>query len=256
MHTTLTTVLSLSLSLTLTFTHQTTAVPFSSTPSPSTPRSTSANSQASDISNSIATLIASDASASYDPNTCPPSHGAKQCCTSITSLADDLTSQLGGLVPVISGVSVSSLVGLQCTSMADTEPNENCLDDVMCCSSSGKGENGSAHQAAGTQSLFKSGCISYDEAIQDKKDAIAKSKAQASYLAEGSSPSSSSVVATPTSKAMAALAPAPAPTSMSTSTSTSGGGSEHVHTGVVAINSGFTAGTFSTSTSFSTEYAL
>ncbi|KAL4864196.1 hypothetical protein BDV12DRAFT_16327 [Aspergillus spectabilis] len=146
--------------------------------------------KATSLTHQIATLLAEDALASYDETTCPLSHRSKQCCTSINGLADDLTGQLGNVVPWVSGISVTSLVGLQCTKMADSAPNVDCLDSVMCCAANGgkTSGKGTPDEKVGTQSLFKSGCIPFDKAIADKKEAIEKSKMQASMLAaEGSS---------------------------------------------------------------------
>ncbi|KAL4929655.1 uncharacterized protein BDV17DRAFT_290366 [Aspergillus undulatus] len=154
-----------------------------SPPSPSSPKASAA------LTHKIATLIASDASASLDPSTCPPSHASKQCCTSIGGVADDIVGEngLGGLVPYLSGVEFSSLVGLQCMSMREKEDNGNCLDSVQCCSLNG--ETG-AEIKPGTQSISKSACIPYDEAIEAKKEAIEMSQAQASYLAASRSSTS------------------------------------------------------------------
>ncbi|KAL4994171.1 hypothetical protein BDV10DRAFT_189308 [Aspergillus recurvatus] len=134
---------------------------------------------------SIATLIASSASASLDPTTCPPTHRSRQCCTSVESLTDEAFGEdaIGSVLPWLQDVQVSSLVGFQCRAMGEDEQNIDCLSSVMCCSGSGNVDG----QKPGTQSLFKSECIPYDKAIQDKKEAIEKSKAEASYLAAQSS---------------------------------------------------------------------
>ncbi|KAL5338086.1 hypothetical protein BJX70DRAFT_216678 [Aspergillus crustosus] len=169
------------------------------TPTPSLPPNhptipESDTAKATSLTHQIATLLAEDALSSYDESTCPPSHRSKQCCTSINGLADDLTGQLGDVVPWVSGVSVSSLVGLQCTKMADDAPNVDCFASVMCCAAGGgsTGSKGVTNEKPGTQSLFKSGCIPFDKAIADKKEAIEKSKVQASMLAaEGPAPSAS-----------------------------------------------------------------
>ncbi|KAL4771787.1 hypothetical protein BDW60DRAFT_207852 [Aspergillus nidulans var. acristatus] len=130
---------------------------------------------------SIATLIASSAASSLDPTTCPPTHNSRQCCTSVDSLADEVVGEnaIGGLIPWFQDVKISSVVGFQCRAMGEDEQNIDCLSSVMCCSLSGNVDG----QKPGTQSLFKSGCIPYDKAIQDKKEAIEKSKVEASYLA-------------------------------------------------------------------------
>ncbi|KAL3445861.1 hypothetical protein BJX65DRAFT_309563 [Aspergillus insuetus] len=177
-------------------------------PSPTMPQGDSAAStRASSLTHTLATLIAHDASASYDLTTCPMTHASRQCCTSITKLADDTTSQLGDIVPWVSGVKVSSLIGLQCKAMAPETPNGDCYESVMCCSDSGvSAEGGGAGgntngTPEGSQALFKSGCIPFDEAIEDKKKAIEKSKSEVSFLAEMSptprATASGSVSATP-----------------------------------------------------------
>ncbi|CBF74087.1 predicted protein [Aspergillus nidulans FGSC A4] len=125
---------------------------------------------------SIATLIASSAASSLDPTTCPPTHNSRQCCTSVDSLADDVVGEdaIGGLIPWFQGVKISSIVGFQYGTKANVD-------------SGNRGDRTNLNGQPGTQSLFKSGCIPYDKAIQDKKEAIEKSKAEASYLAAQSS---------------------------------------------------------------------
>ncbi|CEN60283.1 hypothetical protein ASPCAL02724 [Aspergillus calidoustus] len=167
-------------------------VPLSpSKPSPTMPTGDSvASTKASSLTHTLATLIAHDASASYDLTTCPMTHASRQCCTSITKLADDTTSQLGDIVPWVSGVKVSSLIGLQCKGMARETPNDDCYESVMCCSGNGvsakgAGAGGNTNGTPdGSPALFKSGCIPFDEAIEDKKKAIEKSKSEVSFLAE------------------------------------------------------------------------
>ncbi|KAL5047359.1 hypothetical protein BDW71DRAFT_206486 [Aspergillus fruticulosus] len=114
------------------------------TPSRSNPTLSPSQASASQsLVNSIATLLASSAASSLDPTTCPPTHSSRQCCTSVDSLADE----------VVGGNAIGGILPW----FQDVQP--------------------------GTQSLFKSGCIPYDKAIQDKKEAIEKSKAETSNLA-------------------------------------------------------------------------
>ncbi|KAL4788526.1 hypothetical protein BJX76DRAFT_315894 [Aspergillus varians] len=77
--------------------------------------------------------------------------------------------------------------------MKETEPNANCGDSVMCCS-------GSSEKTSGTQSLLKSECLPYNEALQAKKEAKEESTTLARYL---DALESASAVATPTSGAVA-----------------------------------------------------
>ncbi|KAL4903413.1 hypothetical protein BDW74DRAFT_179830 [Aspergillus multicolor] len=153
------------------------------------------------IIHAIATLLATDASASLDPTTCPPSHPSKQCCTSVSGLADYVIGEkaLGGVLPWVKGVKVSSLVGVQCKPMSENQANIDCLDTVMCCA------GGAGGKQANADSLLKSECVPFDEAIEDKKKAIGKSKAEASYLAAAAS--SSVAGATPTAAAAASSQP-------------------------------------------------
>ncbi|KAL4742096.1 hypothetical protein BDV11DRAFT_167565 [Aspergillus similis] len=127
---------------------------------------------------SIATL-ASSAASSLAP-TCPPTRSSRQCCTSVDSLADEVVGEnaVGGLIPWLQAVQISSTMGVQCKVMGEDEQNIDCLSSVMCCTVSGNVDV----PKPGTQSLFKSGCIAYDKAIRDK-EAIEKSKAEARYLA-------------------------------------------------------------------------
>lgn len=44
---------------------------------------------------------------------CPPAH-EKQCCASLHQPTEDLTGALGQVVPILSGLDVSSLIGVGC----------------------------------------------------------------------------------------------------------------------------------------------
>ncbi|KAL4886255.1 hypothetical protein BJY04DRAFT_213786 [Aspergillus karnatakaensis] len=189
--------------------------------------------KASSLTHQIATILAENAAESYDESTCPLSHKSKQCCTSVNGLADDLMGQVGGILPWASGISVSSLVGFQCKAMAATAPNVDCLDSVMCCSANGGVKSSTKADVAekpGSQSLFKSGCIPYDKAIADKKEAIEKSKVQASMLAAeeaGSASGSASATAT---------ASGPSETGSATGTAAATGVSRATGTGLVGAS--------------------
>ncbi|KAL2811335.1 hypothetical protein BJX63DRAFT_433488 [Aspergillus granulosus] len=158
--------------------------PGASKPTPTTPEEDGlASTRASSVKHSLATLISHDASASYDLTTCPPSHPSRQCCASIDRLADDTTSELGDLIPYLSGVKVSSVVGLQCKAMSPDTPNIDCYESVMCCSDQGSSTEGGTMPGS-AQSPFKSQCVPFDEAVEDEKEATEKSKSEARGLAE------------------------------------------------------------------------
>ncbi|KAF7596570.1 hypothetical protein BBP40_000970 [Aspergillus hancockii] len=112
-------------------------------------------------------LIAASAAASSDNSTCPLSKMSKQCCQSINSIADQLTEPIGEVIPLLKGTKLSSLLGFDCKAMADTDPNEYCTQDVMCCDGQpGKGAKGD---------VFKT-CEPFKEAIKKKQKALAKEK--------------------------------------------------------------------------------
>lgn len=87
------------------FATTTTIVPTASTPTASTSPSGNATAQVKGGNKK-------------NHQTCPPVHPSKQCCTSVSSLADQLTGAngLGDVLPWAQGIQVSSLIGLQCTS--------------------------------------------------------------------------------------------------------------------------------------------
>ncbi|PTU21065.1 hypothetical protein P175DRAFT_0557742 [Aspergillus ochraceoroseus IBT 24754] len=109
---------------------------------------------------------------SLNPQACPPSHRSKQCCTSVNGMTQDVENELSDVVPLLTDMQVSSILGVQCTAMTAEEPNTDCLDSVMCCHADPK-------QGGGTQSLLQSSCLPYNEAIADQDNAIAESETQA-----------------------------------------------------------------------------
>ncbi|KAL4964404.1 uncharacterized protein BDV14DRAFT_77210 [Aspergillus stella-maris] len=133
--------------------------------SPNSPKASAA------LNHEIASLIASPSSSASitkqnpQPQSCPAAHASKQCCTSVTGLADEVIGEngLGDVIPWLEGVQVSSLVGFECMSMG-SQGNENCLESVMCCSGS---EANPGATEPGKQSLFKSGCVAFDKAVAD-----------------------------------------------------------------------------------------
>ncbi|KAL4789584.1 hypothetical protein BDV19DRAFT_394899 [Aspergillus venezuelensis] len=135
-------------------------------PNPSLTLSPNSAKASAALNHEIASLIASPSSTpKTQPRSCPASHASKQCCTSVTGLADEVIGEngLGDVIPWLEDVQVSSLVGLECMSMG-AQGNENCLESVMCCS---KSEANPGATDPGKQSLFKSGCVAFDKAVAD-----------------------------------------------------------------------------------------
>ncbi|KAB8205306.1 hypothetical protein BDV34DRAFT_225468 [Aspergillus parasiticus] len=169
-----------------------TAIPFSQQQTPaSTPTKQSANPALSSI--------APFASVSPKANsgTCPDTHRSKQCCQSIDSIAEGITKPLGQLVPLLDGATVKSILSLDCKAMADTDPNENCTKDVMCCNGQ-PGDKGS--------DLFKE-CESYDKAMKDKQEALEKNKQRPLEMAMSWAAMTSSMLAAASSAAAASSSP-------------------------------------------------
>lgn len=60
------------------------------------------------------------------------------CCTSAKSGTSELTNSLGTVLPLLSGVDISSKLGLSCLPMKEyTARGKKCTQDVMCCSQVG-----------------------------------------------------------------------------------------------------------------------
>ncbi|PYI08003.1 hypothetical protein BO78DRAFT_442575, partial [Aspergillus sclerotiicarbonarius CBS 121057] len=109
---------------TLTLTPGTTSIPLSNTDSsPSSPSNSNSNTNAAPsqtstlntpeaLESAISKIIVQETLTDYNNNTCPPSHRSKQCCESIDNIADQVTDGLGAVVPWVSGIDVSSVLGL------------------------------------------------------------------------------------------------------------------------------------------------
>ncbi|KAB8234733.1 hypothetical protein BDV23DRAFT_181315 [Aspergillus alliaceus] len=165
-----------------------TAIPFSQQQT-QTPTATSTTQTVDPV---LSSIIAASASASANNNTCPPSHRSKQCCESVNSIADDITKPLGGLLPLLEGTTISSILGFDCLEMSDTDPNTDCRHDVMCC-------NGQPGKNAKGGDLFKE-CEPFDKALADKQNALNRNKLRPiekamSYAAMTSSLAASSAAA-------------------------------------------------------------
>ncbi|KAB8076032.1 hypothetical protein BDV29DRAFT_155113 [Aspergillus leporis] len=111
-------------------------------------------------------LAAAAAAASTGKNICPLSKRSKQCCQSVNSIADTITEPIGEVIPLLKGAKLSSLLGFDCMAMADTDPNDYCGKDVMCCT----GKPGQNVQGG---DIFKT-CEPFDEAIKKKQKALDK----------------------------------------------------------------------------------
>ncbi|KAH8434565.1 uncharacterized protein LDX57_012208 [Aspergillus melleus] len=181
-------ILSLSISL---LTTSTIAIPF-------VPRAASetlpTNSQSSYTDNDkiLDSLVTQSAKESSNLNTCPPSHPSKQCCMSITALANGVTSEIGEVVPLLSDVKISSIVSLECRPMDADGDNATCLNDVMCCTGTG-----------GSKSSLMKTCKPWDEALESKKKALDKNinkQLEQMMSKNGTSSSASRVAASSTPK--------------------------------------------------------
>ncbi|OGM44842.1 hypothetical protein ABOM_006163 [Aspergillus bombycis] len=172
-----------------------TAVPFSQQQTPvSTPTKQSAHPAQS-------SMFAALASASPEANngTCPDTHRSKQCCQSIDSIGDEITKGLGQLVPVLNGAKLSSILSLDCQAMSDTDPNENCTKDVMCCTGSPEDKG---------DSLARS-CEPYDKAMKDMQEALEKNRQRPLEQAMSWAAMTSSMLAAASSSSVAAASSSP-----------------------------------------------
>ncbi|CAI7583353.1 unnamed protein product [Penicillium crustosum] len=73
----------------------------------------------------------------YEAYTCPKGK-FKSCCMSVQQAGGDIVKGLGELVPVISGLQVSSAVSFKCKDMAEKEAPDTCNAkgySPMCCNS-------------------------------------------------------------------------------------------------------------------------
>ncbi|OOF94335.1 hypothetical protein ASPCADRAFT_131880 [Aspergillus carbonarius ITEM 5010] len=208
--------LTLSLALTLTtLTPVATSIPLSSSTTntqsqpQSTPSSTSINTPEA-LESAISNIIVQETITDFNNSTCPPSHRSKQCCESIDNIADQVTDGIGQILPWISGVDVSSVLGLDCYAMADSTPNNKCLQQVMCCDGKPNDEDQPTTQSG---AAVTSSCESWDIAMKNKQDAIDQSMAREHAVMDAVSSFSAAAVATPTSSSASTSGAVPAASS-------------------------------------------
>ncbi|OJJ53885.1 hypothetical protein ASPSYDRAFT_507153 [Aspergillus sydowii CBS 593.65] len=181
------------LSLFLTLSPLATAFPYTTTTITSTTSSSSSSSSSSTLppaaalSSSIAheTPIAFGAAGiKNNTATCPPSHASKQCCTNIGDQLEEVFGELGEVLPLVGDITANSRTGLSCNAVVE---NSECGLSLMCCS--GKAGNpkkddktpSEGPQEPGTQTIFQSACISFNDAVElGKKEAAAAAAASAS----------------------------------------------------------------------------
>ncbi|KAJ5995639.1 hypothetical protein N7481_002616 [Penicillium waksmanii] len=75
------------------------------------------------------------------PYSCPQNQ-YKQCCQSLAQTSHDILKPLGGLVPIVGGIQISSAVSFQCRDMRPNEPPGECNEpeySPMCCSAENTG---------------------------------------------------------------------------------------------------------------------
>ncbi|KAL4804894.1 hypothetical protein BDV18DRAFT_141503 [Aspergillus unguis] len=168
-----------------------------------------ASKTSTEVHASFTTVVSSSASASPSPSspgslfspmagsTCPPSRPSKQCCSALSSLADEVTGAngLGSVLPWAQGIQVSSLLGLQCFSMDPTADASKCADTFECCEA--PSPEVAEKQKAGEQALFKGGCMPFENAWNDQRKKDAKASSSAAAAAASSSAPAASESAAP-----------------------------------------------------------
>ncbi|KAJ5685170.1 hypothetical protein N7455_003897 [Penicillium solitum] len=102
-----------------------------------TPASSVSKSLISPSSSASASASATPSSNPYEAYTCPKGK-FKSCCMSVQQAGGDVVKGLGELVPVVSGLQVSSAISFQCKNMAEREAPDTCNGkgySPMCCNS-------------------------------------------------------------------------------------------------------------------------
>ncbi|KAJ5398582.1 hypothetical protein N7465_009071 [Penicillium sp. CMV-2018d] len=106
-----------------------------------TPTSSVSKSLISPSSSASASASATPSPNPYEAYTCPKGK-FKSCCMSVQQASGDIVKGLGDLVPVVSGLQVSSALSFQCKNMAEREAPDTCNGkgySPMCCSSKDDG---------------------------------------------------------------------------------------------------------------------
>ncbi|KAJ5602524.1 hypothetical protein N7537_005480 [Penicillium hordei] len=101
-----------------------------------TPASSVSKSLISPSSSASASASATPSPNPYEAYTCPEGQ-SKSCCMSVQQASGEITKGLGELVPIVSGLQVSSAISFQCKSMAEKEAPDTCNGkgySPMCCS--------------------------------------------------------------------------------------------------------------------------
>ncbi|CAG8900289.1 unnamed protein product [Penicillium egyptiacum] len=100
-----------------------------------TPTSSVSKSLISPSSSASASASPSPSPNPYEAYTCPKGK-YKSCCKSVQQTGNDLIKPLGELVPVVSGLQVSSALSFQCKHMAERDAPDTCNGkgfSPMCC---------------------------------------------------------------------------------------------------------------------------
>ncbi|EAW14778.1 uncharacterized protein ACLA_001890 [Aspergillus clavatus NRRL 1] len=155
----------LTTTLTVTLTH---AIPLANTGPSSTPSSSAA----------LATPTLTG------PNICPGKR-SKQCCTSLSQLQTSLLDPVGNVIPLLSGMQLTSLIGLSCRTMSDEHTKTDCADALMCCDAAGE---------VGASNILQTKCEEFDLAKAKEIAAVERAQGQPSSAARMFGASSSSVV--------------------------------------------------------------
>ncbi|RHZ54686.1 uncharacterized protein CDV56_106626 [Aspergillus thermomutatus] len=117
------------------------------------------------------------------PNACPPKK-SKQCCATLSEFQDGLLQPLGVVVPLLSGIQMNSILGLSCKGMADTAPETDCADAVMCCDSSAvlSTELADSVLSQGTENIMQTSCEDFEIAKKHEREAIERQQRRFSAM--------------------------------------------------------------------------
>ncbi|KAJ5562980.1 hypothetical protein N7535_002574 [Penicillium sp. DV-2018c] len=116
-----------------------TAVPMASSKASPTP--SASKSLISPSSSASASASASPTPNPFEAYTCPEGK-VKSCCMSLQETGTDLIKPIGKLVPIVSGVEISSAISFQCKDMKMQDPPDTCNArgySPMCCNGQNDG---------------------------------------------------------------------------------------------------------------------
>ncbi|KAF7168609.1 hypothetical protein CNMCM5623_001578 [Aspergillus felis] len=147
----------------------------------SQPSNSTSASKSTPSSTGTATLPSPTLSA---PNSCPGTK-SKQCCATLSEIGDGILKPLGMVVPILGAIELKSLVGLSCKKMADTAPETDCGDAVMCCD---------ATSAVAADNFMQTSCQDFAVAKKKEQDMFERQQSrfsayQSAMMSESATPS-------------------------------------------------------------------